>query len=116
MEILGRIFMKKRSDNDKAVLLEQQYGREEYWEKHFEYLKPFFNDSRYIKIDNKPIFLYHAPDEIPCLYEMIEYINSKAQKIGFSGVHSVGGLTNHLTSGMDALGLDRFHSNMMDLG
>ena len=31
------------------VLIEQEYGKEEDWKEHFDYLLPFFKDDRYIK-------------------------------------------------------------------
>ena len=34
-----------------------RYGDEEEWEKHFQYLLPFFKDKRYQKYNNKPIFM-----------------------------------------------------------
>ena len=35
---------------ERTVLLEQRYGYESAWIKHFEYLNTFFRDKRYIKI------------------------------------------------------------------
>ena len=39
------------------VLYEQEYGNEKNWEEHFTYLLPFFKDKRYIKENNKPLFI-----------------------------------------------------------
>ena len=48
----------KRSWQGKSeILVEQTYGDETSWREHFDYLLPFFQDERYIKIDNKPIFI-----------------------------------------------------------
>lgn len=86
-----------------GVLLEQKYGREKEWEAHFRYLLPFFKDNRYIKIDNKPVFLIYKTDEMACFTEMIDYwrklakienlggifilgINSFKEKIGMDGI------------------------------
>ena len=45
--------------NGSGILLEQKYGEEEQWKRHFEYLLPFFKDERYIKIENRPVFLIY---------------------------------------------------------
>ena len=57
---------------ERTVLLEQRYGDESAWIKHFEYLNTFFRDKRYIKIDNKPVINIYHSQEITCLKEMLE--------------------------------------------
>lgn len=42
------------------VLLKQEYSEKDDVE-HFKYLIPFFNDPRYIKINNKPVFVIYRP-------------------------------------------------------
>lgn len=59
--------------DEKAVLLEQQYGNYSDWKKHFEYLLPFFKDERYLRLEDKPIFLFYKPEEINCLTQMIYF-------------------------------------------
>lgn len=71
------------------ILMPQEYGSKEDWEKHFDYLLPFFMDSRYIKEDNCPMFLIYKSASIPCAAEMMNYWNSLAQKAGFNGIHFV---------------------------
>lgn len=68
------------------VLYQQHYGTEENWKRHFEYLLPFFKDPRYIKEDNKPLFIIYRPELIDCLNEMLDYMNSQAQNNGFDGM------------------------------
>ena len=53
-----------------GILLEQKYGDEPDWEEHFDYLMSFFKDRRYLCMAEKPIFLFYAPDSIPCLERM----------------------------------------------
>lgn len=77
--------------NDK-YLIKQEYGTEENWKEHFMYLLPFFQDERYLKKNNKPVFLIYKPDSIPCLIPMIRYFNKLAIESGFHGMHFV--LTN----------------------
>lgn len=81
---------KKQNDNDKGLLLEQQYGGEEEWRKHFDYLLPFFKDRRYIKIDNKPVFVLYQAICITSLEEMSECWNHWVQSEGFDGIYFIG--------------------------
>lgn len=46
------------------VLIEQTYGTEDDWKNHFKYLLPFFKDSRYIKIKNRPVIHIYRSSEI----------------------------------------------------
>lgn len=74
---------------EQEILVEQNYGEEEMWKKHFLDLLPYFKDKRYIKIDNKPVFhIYHA-SIIPCLTEMRKYWDKLAQENGFEGIYLV---------------------------
>lgn len=68
------------------VLIEQKYGGEAEWKKHFEYLLPFFKDERYIKFQGKPVFVIYRPNLIDCRKEMLEYWNKLAVKEGFPGI------------------------------
>lgn len=56
-----------------TVLIEQRYGGREEWKAHFEYLLPFFQDDRYIKVDGKPLFVLYRPELIPNVNEMLDY-------------------------------------------
>lgn len=102
-------FENKSKSTDCGVLIEQNYGREEEWKAHFEYLLPFFSDDRYIKINGSPVFLFYHPDTIPCLPQMIDYWNKLAQEnqlqtFYFIGMHSYKNL-----HGLDALVLQAPH-------
>ena len=71
---------------DQDILMEVKYGDEEEWEKHFKYLLPFFKDPRYIKKDEKPVFIIYQPQLIPCLKDMIAYLQKRAQEEGIGGL------------------------------
>ncbi len=71
---------------ERTVLIGQTYGTNKDWEEHFEYLLQFFKDERYIKIDNKPLFIIYRPELIKPLRKMIELWNELAQKNGFAGI------------------------------
>lgn len=76
-------------NTEKEILLLQEYGSEKEWKDHFDYLLPFFQDNRYIKKDNKPVFLIYKPDDIPNLDEMIRKWNEWAQDVGLDGVYMI---------------------------
>ncbi|WP_304544126.1 glycosyltransferase WbsX family protein [Sulfurimonas microaerophilic] len=71
------------------VLMAQDYGTEEDWKLHFQYLLPFFQDERYIKLDNKPMFLIYRTENIPNVNEMISYWNELAIENSFNGIYLI---------------------------
>lgn len=73
-------------DNSSGILLEQGYGNEIDWKNHFMYLLKFFTDKRYIKVNNKPVFVIYRPELIKCLEEMISLWNKMAIDTGFDGI------------------------------
>lgn len=89
--------------DEKAVLLEQEYGNCSDWKKHFDYLLRFFKDERYLKVDDKPIFVFYKPEDISCLTSMIEYWNELARSYGLKGIYAIGAnLSNGIKYGLDA--------------
>lgn len=68
------------------VLIEQRYGGPAEWEQHFNYLLPFFQDSRYIKNDGKPLMVIYRPEIIECLNEMLDYWQELAKQNGLPGL------------------------------
>ena len=75
-------------NGSKELLKEQLYGNQVDWEKHFQYLMKFFLDERYIKIDNKPMFVIYNPnfDEKDA---MIQYFNKRCKDNGFDGIYII---------------------------
>ena len=71
------------------VLMPQCYGDKESWKNHFDYLLPFFKDTRYIKEDNCPMFLIYKSQSIEQLPEMMSCWNRWAKEAGFNGIHLV---------------------------
>lgn len=84
----------KFSEEETEILMEQDFGQQEQWKEHFEYLLPFFRDERYIKIDNCPIFLIYHVAKVECVYEMVAKWNQWAQEEGFNGVYFIGAFAN----------------------
>lgn len=69
----------------REVLIEQRYGDEKEWEKHFNYLLPFFKDERYEKRNNKPLFMiYNAI--FPEKKQLFDYFDKKCRENGFDGL------------------------------
>lgn len=71
---------------EKKVLIGQEYGEENEWKEHFEYLLPFFKDKRYIKENNCPLFVIYRPEIIRCLKDMLELWDKLAKENGFDGM------------------------------
>lgn len=70
-----------------GLLARLDYGSEEDWAKHFEYLLPFFKDSRYIRIDGKPVFAFMKPqNDFSTLQKMIACWDKLAKQAGLEGI------------------------------
>lgn len=69
------------------VIMPQNYGDESDWQKHVDYLMPFFKDSRYIKVEGKPLFVIYRTNNIPNCDWMIEFFNKKCIDEGFAGIY-----------------------------
>lgn len=70
-----------------SILIPYIIGSEKDWKKHYNYLLPFFKDSRYIKKNNKPLFLIFHKDEN--IKQMCSYWNMLAIEDGFNGINFV---------------------------
>lgn len=75
---------------DISVLIEQCYHGDTDYIQHFNYVLPFFKDSRYIKVNEKPVFVIYAIKKIPNLYSFIEIWQELAKQNGFPGIHFIG--------------------------
>jgi len=79
----------KRSWQGKQdILIKQEYGEMPDWLEHFRYLEKFFVDERYIKIDNKPLFIIFD-NKFECKAQMMQLFDAECKKIGFNGVYFV---------------------------
>ena len=72
------------------ILIEQTYPGEHDFIAHFNHLLPAFRDHRYIKIDNKPLFIVYIPDRLPNPLEFTSLWNELALKNGFDGMYFIG--------------------------
>ena len=71
------------------IIMPQNYTGLEGWNNHFNYLEKFFTDEKYIKIDNKPVFIIYRSNNIPDFDKMVEYFNDRCISLGFSGIEII---------------------------
>ena len=71
-------------NNGPSILIPYVLGEEKDWLNHYKYLRAFFLDKRYIKVNNKPVFLIFHYDNKIC--EMAEYWSKLSIKDGFDGI------------------------------
>lgn len=74
---------------DKEILINQEYGDQEDWIEHFNYLLPFFMDNRYIKINNMPVVVIYKSSSIEKCKEMMDCWNKLAIAQGFKSIYFV---------------------------
>jgi len=71
---------------DQRPSMEQQYGKAPDWQRHFSYVAQFFEDPRYIKIDQKPVFLINDSNHIADAGHLLESWDTLAINRGFPGI------------------------------
>ena len=74
---------------DDGVLLRQDFGTEFAWRAHFEYLLPFFQDERYIKVDGRPVFIFYNPLEIGCFEHMVLFWKELSRSSGIQEIYII---------------------------
>lgn len=76
--------------DEKEVLISQDYSKEDN-HVHAEWLCKFvFSDSRYIKVEGKPVFVVYRPFNLPDVPEFIATFRKVAEEHGFPGIYLVG--------------------------
>lgn len=78
----------KSVNGQKMVLQKQKYGSETAWRQHFEYLIPFFQDERYEKIDNKPVFMIFQ-QRFKERTRMVKKFDEWCRDYGFAGIYII---------------------------
>ncbi len=69
------------------TLIAQKYGDKKEWKEHYDYLKPYFKDRRYIRDDKgRPIIVIYRPELVDSLNSMLEYWNDLALSDGLKGI------------------------------
>lgn len=71
------------------ILIEQTYpGREDYID-HFNNLLKAFKDKRYMRVEDKPIFVVYRPNAIPDIKLFVETFKQQAIENGLKGVYLI---------------------------
>lgn len=82
-------FWNKDGVAGKKLLIEQKYGEKQEWEMHFMSLLPAFKDKRYIRIDNKPVFMIYKEEEFAEVSDFIRFWNELAVNNGLDGIYFI---------------------------
>lgn len=96
------------------LIAEMKYLGEKDNRLHFEYCLKFFKDPRYIRVDNKPLFVIYSPYTFVGVEELIEQWNRWAKEEGLAGIYFVGNSLERKISIDDLLkmGFDAVSNNM----
>lgn len=86
---------------DDEVLQEQTYGGDEDDEAHFKWLLRAFNDSRYMKVDNKPLFLVYNPGYLRDSDATVSLWRKLAESAGLAGLFLVAIKSHRESRGID---------------
>ena len=71
-------------------MIKQTYPGYDDYVRHFHTLLEAFHDKRYIKLEEKPIFLIWNPQDLPNSIEMIDLWKKLAIKNGLKGIYFIG--------------------------
>ena len=70
------------------VLLEQKYSTEDDVN-HIRFLFQFFQDDRYIRVDDKPVFIIYRTELFPDIIKTTDIWREEALKAGFKGLYLI---------------------------
>jgi hypothetical protein len=94
------------------LLIQQEYPGEEDYIRHFDYLLPFLKDSRYLRIDSKPVLQVYRPESIPDVQLFLNTFTKMALKNGLDGIYFLAVRTstewNQISSGFEGMVFDNF--------
>lgn len=76
----------KAQDRAPKVLIAHDFDDEQDWVNHFNYMLPFFKDSRYMSENNKPLMVIYIPNIIRKLNKMLDLWTKMAKEAGFNGL------------------------------
>ena len=87
-----------------GYLAKLEYGNEDDWKIHFDYLNNFFSDDRYIKINNKPLFIIWNYTDKKILKKMCDYWRKLSIEYGYDGLYLINRLNPYDSmEGFDSL-------------
>jgi glycosyl transferase family WbsX len=61
------------------------------WGRHFDYLRPLFEDARYLKVDGRPVFIVYRAELIRRLPAFLAFMRAQAEQAGFPGLYLIAG-------------------------
>lgn len=73
---------------DTEILLKQDYNEKDN-EQHIHYLSKFFEDEKYLKIDNCPVLAIYRPSHIPHLRKWVQNIRNICSQLGYQGIYLI---------------------------
>ena len=76
----------KAQDRAPKILIAHDFNDEQDWINHFNYMLPFFKDSRYMIENNKPLMIIYIPNLIRKLNKMLDLWTEMAKEAGFDGL------------------------------
>lgn len=90
-----------------SMIMEMHYDFDDHVV-HFKALLPAFLDSRYIRVDGKPVFAIWAPRKFPEIKRFIDLWQKMARENGLEGIHFVGYTDNVRKAVRDEQGKQTF--------
>lgn len=94
----------------RKLLINQEYPPGDY-ERHFRHLLPYFQNSKYFKVQNMPLLYIFRPEDLPNPAEFVDTWQSLARKNGLGKLYLIAEVTDpfgrltyssHLKDGFDA--------------
>jgi hypothetical protein len=95
------------------ILIEQTYPGVADDEAHFEYLLTAFKDSRYIKVDGRPLLYIFRPEDLPDARAWSASINAFMKRRGLGGVFLIGEISDLLGSNPKAGNAEKYGFDAM---
>ena len=89
----NKTWQKGMSVKRDSVIMKMNYDFEDH-KKHFNAVLPAFRDSRYITVDDMPVFGIWAPHDFPEVSRFIDLWQKLARENGLKGIHFMGYTTN----------------------
>lgn len=86
----NKTWQKSERFQEDITFVAQEYPGDEDYINHFNYVLPAFIDKRYIRVDDKPLFMIFDPYAIPDVEHFINLWNRLARDNGLKGIHFVG--------------------------
>ncbi len=87
------------------ILIKQEYSELDD-QMHMNWLVNVFKDSRYIKVDNKPVFIIYRPTHIPRIKETLKMFREIAKENGIDDLYLVGSNSHSELKDLFELGFD----------